>query len=102
MDNPQPTAAGGRLDHDPAANSIPAVHPSDSAPIPSAIGTATKTGTDRATRRALLLCATALERHDKTEVLGVLGALLAGMPIAEVLIALENLAGSRAGGGEQS
>jgi hypothetical protein len=34
------------------------------------------------------------------EVLGVL-ALLAGMPIAEVLVALENISGSRAGGGEQ-
>jgi hypothetical protein len=43
-------------------------------------------------RGALLLAARSLERADPVEVLGVLGGLRAGLPVAEVLTALEGLA----------
>jgi hypothetical protein len=103
MDNPKPTAAGGRAPEvDPAASSMPAVDRPNSAPIISAIGTTTQASTDRAARRALLLCASALERHEKAEIVSVIGALLAGLPVHQVLGALEDLAGSREDGGERS
>ena len=45
-------------------------------------------------QRALLLTARALEGTDPVEVLAVIGGLRAGLSVAEVLEALEGLAGS--------
>jgi hypothetical protein len=44
-----------------------------------------------------LLTATALERRPKVEVISVIGGLLAGLPVTQVLGALEDLASSAVG-----
>jgi hypothetical protein len=89
-------------DADPAASSMPKIRRPPTEEMSSAIGAMTRVAQDRATRYALLLVARALERRQKVEVVSIIGGILAGLSIAEVLAALENLARSRAGEGERS
>jgi hypothetical protein len=97
------TAAGRQVpDADPAASSMPKIRRPATEEMSSAIGAMTRVAQDRATRHALLLVARALERRQKVEVISTIGGILAGLPIAEVLAALEDLARSRAAEGERS
>lgn len=73
------------------SSSMPNVRPATTAQMASAIGQMTQATQDRATRHALLLYASALERHPKVEVISTIGGLLAGMSVADVLAALEAL-----------
>ncbi len=69
------------LDHDPAATGFPPAR------------FAEQFAWQRDVRGALLLTACALERRDPVEVQAVIGGLLAGLSVAEVLASLEDLAG---------
>jgi hypothetical protein len=106
---PQRPAASPLPDVDPAASSSPPISPAArwaeghaAQELADAISDITRATEDRATRHALLLTATALERRPKVEVISVIGGLLAGLPVAQVLGALEDLASSAVGGGERS
>jgi hypothetical protein len=104
-------AASQVPDADPAASSFPPIPPAArwaaaghaaAQEMADAISDITRVTEDRATRYALLLTATALERRPAVEVVSVIGGLLAGLPVAQVLGALEDLASSAVGGGERS
>jgi hypothetical protein len=103
-------AASPLPDVDLAASSFPPIPPAArwaeghaaAQELADAISDITRATEDRATRYALLLTATALERRPAVEVVSVIGGLLAGLPVAQVLGALEDLASSAVGGGERS